>query len=227
MSGPFYDIAVSNPNYDESIFDIGFPENPYEWKSLPANFSNGKLSIAGHPVMEDWEKPYMKALANIATSNGGIVLEIGFGLGLSASYIQQKEIEKHIIIEANTQVFEKLKKFSQNARIPIKPILGFWQEEIKSFADESIDGILFDAYALSDEEFECHFPFFKHAYRMLKKNGIFTYYSSEVENFSSFHMEYLQSAGFKHIEKEVCHVSPPKDCLYWNSKNIMVPIIRK
>jgi guanidinoacetate N-methyltransferase len=227
MPGPFYAIAVSNPNYDKSIFDIGFPDNPYDWKSLPATFANGKLSIAGHPVMEDWERPYMKALANVATLNGGTVLEIGFGLGLSASYIQENKIEKHIIIEANTTVFEKVKNFAQNARIATVPVLGFWQEEITSFPDESIDGILFDAYALSEEEFECHFPFFKHAYRILKNNGIFTYYSSEVEKYSSFHLEYLQSAGFKNIAQEICQVSPPEDCLYWNSETIMVPIIRK
>jgi len=227
MSDSFYEIAVSNPNYNRSIFDIDFPKNPYDWKSIPAVFSDGKLSIAGHPVMEDWERPYMKSLAKTASLNGGTVLEIGFGLGLSASYIQENDIEKHIIIEANSFVFEKVKKFVKNARSEVKPILGFWQEEINSFPDESIDGILFDAYALTKEEFECHFPFFKHAHRILKKNGIFTYYSSEVDNFSNFHLKHLHLAGFKNISKEICKVSPPTDCLYWNSKTIMVPIIRK
>ena len=227
MYGPFYEIATTNPNYDKSIFKIGFPKNPNDWKLCPAKFSKGKLSIAGHPVMEDWERPYMESLADVATSKGGVILEVGFGLGISASYIQTKNIKKHIIIEANSDVFEKVKKFAQTAKTKIEPILGFWQEVVKSFSDQSIDGILFDAYALSEEEFECHFPFFKHAYRLLKKNGIFTYYSSEVDNFSDFHIKQLQLAGFMNIKKRLCQVDPPKDCLYWNSKTIMVPIVNK
>jgi len=227
MISPFYEIATSNPNYNKSIFEIGFPKNPYDWKSIPAIFSQGKLSIAGHPVMEDWERNYMESLANVATINGGIVLEIGFGLGLSASYIQQQTIEKHIIIEANADVFENVKKFVQSAHTEVVPIMGFWQDEVQSFPDESFDGILFDAYALCEDEFECHFPFFKHAHRLLKKDGIFTYYSSEVDDFSPFHLEQLRLAGFNSIEKSICRVDPPKDCLYWNSKTILVPIIRK
>jgi len=43
---------------------------------------------------------------------------------------------------------------------------------IPSITDESIDGILLDTYLASveDEKFYC-FPFFKHAYRVLKKGG--------------------------------------------------------
>ena len=45
--------------------------------------------------MESWEKPYMEALADVATRNGGRVLEVGFGLYLSANGVQAHEIVEH------------------------------------------------------------------------------------------------------------------------------------
>ena len=48
---------------------------------MKAKASGGKLNIMDHPVVDDWDEPYMAKLASVATRNGGIVLEIGFGLG--------------------------------------------------------------------------------------------------------------------------------------------------
>jgi hypothetical protein len=155
---------LSNPNYDDALLKIGFPDQPSDWKKIPAVFSEGKLSIAGHPVMEDWEDSYMQELAHIATSNGGVILELGFGLGLSANYIQQQPIDKHIIIEANEDVFVKLEEFAKSAAHEVEPRFGLWEEVVPSIPDESIDGILFDTYPLSEEQPECEIPFFEHAY---------------------------------------------------------------
>jgi len=220
---------LSNQNYDEALFKIGAVK-PSDWKKKPAIFSDGKLSIAGHPVMEDWEDSYMQELAQIATSNGGVILELGFGLGLSANYIQQQPIDKHIIIEANEEVFAKLEEFAKNATYEVEPRLGLWEEMLPSIPDESIEGILFDTYSPNfenEEQFECEFPFFEHAYRILKKGGVFTYYSSEVSDFSPQHLQLLQTAGFSNIEKKICAVNTPDDCLYWKSKTMIAPIVKK
>ena len=40
------------------------------------------------PVMMDWEDSLMSASAAYVTQNGGDILEIGFGMGISASFIQ-------------------------------------------------------------------------------------------------------------------------------------------
>src|SRR3990172_7148878 len=84
---------------------IGFDGLKNNWQAAEAEKSTDSLEICGHPVMERWEESYMKDLAEIATRHGGKVMEIGFGLGISAAFIQQHPIEEHVIVEANRDVF--------------------------------------------------------------------------------------------------------------------------
>ena len=216
--------------YDNALFSID-SIHPKDWKEQPAIFSEGKLSIAGHPVMQDWEQPYMQELAQIASSNGGVILELGFGLGLSATCIQEQSIEQHIIIEANKDVFTKLEKFAAKAQHQVVPLFGLWEEVISSIEDESIDGILFDTYITCFENADQftyeYFPFFEHAYRVLRKGGVFTYYSSEVADFSPDHYQFLKKTGFTSIEKRVFPMNPPADCLYWKNDTMIAPVIKK
>lgn len=66
-------------------------EDRAEWVGIKADLTEERLDIDGHPVMQSWEAPYMASLAAVATRNGGRVLEVGFGLGLSAGAIQSVE----------------------------------------------------------------------------------------------------------------------------------------
>lgn len=207
---------------------IGFADEWRSWQDAPAQLSQGKLEIQGHPVMEDWETPYMEELAAIATQNGGRVLEVGFGLGISATYVQSHPIGEHVIIEANRDVFERLTAFARSARHTVTPWFGFWQDVVPQLDTVSFDGILFDTYPLQAAEVHTnHFPFFQHAYRLLKPGGVLTYYSDEVTELSPPHIATLQAAGFQEISYKVCPVTPPTTCLYWTSHTIIAPIIRK
>jgi len=211
---------------------IGFPNTPSLWNKSPAVYNKHTLKIAGHPVMEDWEQGYMELLAKIATSRGGTVLELGYGMGLSAKAIQQHDISTHLIVECHPDVIAKAVK---DLRQPIEDnrvhiLSGFWQEIIPLLADESVDGILFDTYPLKEEEIHSnHFSFFKDAYRMLKASGVLTYYSDEVSDYSAPHLNKLLQAGFRreNIHSQICDVNPPKDCEYWQDKTILAPIIYK
>jgi guanidinoacetate N-methyltransferase len=206
--------------------DIGF-KGRKSWKTAAARLSKHSLTIEGHPVMEDWEDGYMSTLASIATSNGGVVLEIGYGMGISAKYIQKFGTDLHIIIEANHEVYTFLDKFAKKYK-SVQPIFGFWEEVTSSLPEGSIDGILFDTYPMkSDEVHENHFPFFKEAFRLLRSGGILTYYSDEIDCFSENHLKALKKAGFSRIEKFICDVAPPPDCVYWKSSTILAPIVQK
>src|SRR5436309_2470867 len=89
---------------------IGFPENKEDWSKADAVYDEHTLRIAGHPVMEDWEITYMENLADIAAAKGGTILELGFGLGLSAKAIQAHNIDTHYIIECHPDVIARCVK---------------------------------------------------------------------------------------------------------------------
>lgn len=201
-----------------------------DWLTAPAVFSEHKLEILGCAVMEDWESQYMKELAEIASVNGGTILEIGFGMGISGQFIQEHNIKKHIIVEANEQVAVKARAFAKSAAHETVVLEGLWQNVIDQIPDGSVDGVLFDAYPLTEEElYQSHFFFFGAAHCKLRGGGVLTYYSGEIETFGKVHTQKLIEAGFliDNIKGRIIEVNPPEDCEYWKAKTIMAPIIKK
>lgn len=197
---------------------------------LIMQFPKGKKQLTNQ-IMQKWETPYMKQLAKIATSEGGQVLEVGFGMGISAGFIQEsKKIDSHTVIECHPLVIasakKKFPKAIQTKRMRI--LKGFWEDVTKTLPDKSFDGILFDSCPLDKEvEFFQFFPFFKEAFRLLKDDGTFTYFSDEPKIISTEHKKLLKKAGFKDIKFKVSPVNPPRDCMYWKHKTIVAPIIKK
>jgi guanidinoacetate N-methyltransferase len=211
----------------QSRVAIGFPEREL-WRNAPCVLDSQSLKILGHPVMENWETPYMKELARVATREGGIVLEVGYGMGISARFIQTHSIEHHLIIEANDSIAKTLSEFAKDAPNPVTALPGFWEDVTPHIQSGSISGILFDTYPLRKEEIHSnHFAFFREAYRLLKEGGVLTYYSDESSDFSPEHRAALVSAGFEDIEYTLCEVNPPPECLYWQENKLLVPIIHK
>jgi guanidinoacetate N-methyltransferase len=213
-------------NNDEKI--INFEKK--DWKGAPAEFSDHQLKIFGFEVMDDWETPYMEVLAEIACTKGGTILELGYGMGISAKFIQQHPIKKHIIIEANKEVADLARKFASESKIETIVLEGFWEEKINEVSDDSVDGILFDTYPLEERElYQNHFNFFPYAFAKLKPGGIFTYYSDEVAGLSDVHIKTLEKSGFKreNMHGRVVSVKPPSDCEYWKTDTIFAPIVTK
>ena len=199
-------------------------------KELVMFFKKDGIQIKNQ-IMQKWETPYMEQLANIATLRGGDILEVGYGMGISAGFIEKSpKIKTHAIIECHPVMIANLKKrFSQQIQEGRVIILeGFWEDVVKRIPKETFDGILFDSCPLDKEvEFFQFFPFFKEAARLLKSNGVFTYFSDEASSISEPHQCELKEAGFTDIRFEICHVEPPKDCIYWKHKTIVAPIIKK
>lgn len=215
-----------------------------EWTTIQEEFDGDRLDIDGHPVMQSWEKPYMASLASVAVSNGGRVLEVGFGLGLSADVIQSNEIvTEHIILEANTNVFARLQKYAQTSKRPVTPIgPALWQDSLESIADESLDGVLYDTYPLNKEEQHVHqFEFLKRIRRKMKRGAILTYcnltsigvlkgrYEDWSELFDETQLPHLLECGWKReeISFETAPTNPDDDCEYYSHDSALVPILKK
>jgi guanidinoacetate N-methyltransferase len=210
------------------------------WSGEKTKLTEDILEIAGHPVMERWETPYMNALAEIATSKGGDVLEVGFGMGISAGFVQQNTINSHTIIEANDNVYEKLCLFAKDAKNTVIPKKGLWQDVVATLEEKSFDGILYDTYPLSEEDMHQHqFSFLKNAYKLLKDDGVLTYcnltswgnlrgkYETDKEFFELSQLPHLKEIGFSNIEYKTISVTPDESCKYYQHATIVAPVIRK
>lgn len=203
----------------------------HNWLNTAPIFNEKEILIHSYQVMQRWEDNYMKSLAAVATSQGGKILEVGFGMGISAGYIEKsKKIQSHVVIECHPAILANAKKMFKKriAGGGMKILKGFWEQVAPTLPANSFDGILFDSCPLdSGVEFFQFFPFFKEAFRLLKDNGFFTYFSDEARSISPRHMRELRKAGFKNIQYKLCKVNPPKTCEYWKHKTIVVPIVRK
>jgi protein arginine N-methyltransferase 2 len=69
------------------------------------------LDNQGAPVMMEWEREIMRASADVLlpTVGKGRVLNIGFGMGIIDGYLQDRNPESHVIVEAHPAVIKKMK----------------------------------------------------------------------------------------------------------------------
>jgi guanidinoacetate N-methyltransferase len=88
--------------------------------------NSDNIYIAGEPdksVMMEWETPLMKKHAEVVTKNGGDILEIGFGMGISSNFIHQSGVKSHTIIELKKDIYQKaLEWYNSEEYKPIREI---------------------------------------------------------------------------------------------------------
>ena len=94
-----------------------------------------------YKVMMEWEKPYMEALIDMLCPFGD-VLEIGFGLGYSATQIQKYNIKSHTIIENNPEVIKIAKEWAKLQPNKVVIVEGSWQDCLKNLG--KFDSFFFD-----------------------------------------------------------------------------------
>lgn len=103
------------------------------------SFSEGKLVDSdSKAIMMAWEKPLMEAHAKAICSGGGHILNIGFGMGLVDTAIQQYSPVTHTIVEAHPEVYERMLRTGWGEKNNVKIIFGRWQDNLSQ--PESYDG---------------------------------------------------------------------------------------
>jgi len=105
----------------------------------------------GTQVMNRWEDDLMRRKAEWVSYNRGDVLELGFGMGISANYIQSCDVKSHTICEIHPQVISNLNTWSKN-KDNVNVLEGDWYDNIDQMT--KYDGVLFDTHL------DGHYAFF-------------------------------------------------------------------
>jgi predicted O-methyltransferase YrrM len=205
------------------------PPIEQEWKSSRAEVNGSSLIIQGQQVMQEWERPLMHAMAGIVTETHGDVLEIGFGMGISATAIQDRQVRSHTIVECNEEVIKGLDVWRKRyPRRDIRLVEGKWQDVVPALG--FFDAILFDTYPIDEEEYREAVlnsitfaePFVEAAAGILRDGGVFTYYTNEIDSLSRRHQRllfrYFQSVTLSVVRQ----LAPPADCNYWWADSMAV-----
>lgn len=131
----------------------------------------------GFEVMMEWERPIMERSAEMITVNGGDVLNVGFGMAIIDTAIQQFDIDTHTIIEAHPQVVKKAKAWAADKKdVRIFPTR--WQDALTLDGPDRIgpfDGIYFDTLMPP------MIPFLRETPRLLKDGGVLTFFQMMLQ----------------------------------------------
>jgi hypothetical protein len=105
----------------------------------------GKNNIPENTVMHNSEAGIMKTFADFVTQNGGHILEIGFGMHISADFIQSNpNILSHTIIEVHPTQYQRALEWA-NDKSNVNIILGDWVD-ILPIENIKFNGILHDTH---------------------------------------------------------------------------------
>jgi len=157
-------------------------------------------------VMMDWEDAVMKKSADYVCKGGGDILEIGFGMGISASYIQANSINSHVIVENHPQIIDKAKAWAAD-----KPNVTIIEDDWYSIKDSlsTYDGIFYDTFG--DENMDK----FKAALNNLTNTGCKVTWWNSVSGESNYY-------NITGVTYEAIEVSPPSNC-YFNYNTYYLP----
>ncbi len=201
----------------------------HNWGTSRARYNDTQLVIEDQQVMQAWERPLMQAMADVVTETHGDILEVGFGMGISATYIQERDVRSHTIIEYNDDVVATCQQWmSRYPERDIRLMHGKWQDVVDQL--ETYDGVFFDAYPLSEDEFQRAIlnsitfaeAFFSTAAALLRSGGIFTYFTSEIDSLSRRHQRLIFKYFSSFTLSVVRSLVPPDDCNYWWADSMAV-----
>jgi hypothetical protein len=153
---------------------------PYKDQKLTYSSDGRLLDEYGNAVLMEWERPIMKKSAELVCRNGGKVLNVGFGMGIIDSYIQEKNISEHWIIEPHKDVYKKMFDDGWHLKPKVKILFGDWQWYFKYLP--MFDGIYFDTWEDNGGDF------LMKVRSILKENGIFSYFNNPREDEKGLHM---------------------------------------
>jgi spermidine synthase len=135
-------------------------------------YLKGDLEIP-EMVMHMGLSQFEEKSVEIITQNGGDILEIGFGMGISANSIISKNISSYTCVEINDYIFQNAQSWS-NGKNNVSIIQDSWENFLTTTTNK-YDAVYCDF--LNWEEYE---EFYEKSKNVLKTNGIISTYGLGV-----------------------------------------------
>ena len=173
-----------------------------KFKDTILTFEDDKIvTDDGRSVMMKWEVPIMEKNAEYICESKGDILEIGFGMGICADFIQAQEVNSHTIVEIHPQIIEKLKIWAED-KDNVIIVEGDWNS-VDGL--ETYDGIFLDTY--KDDSID-DFKLF--ASNRANAGAKITYWNNLEKDYDYF--------NYGNLEYEKISISPDSNH-YTNIKN--------
>lgn len=190
-------------------------------------------STLKHQIMMEWEKPYMEACIQKLEPFGD-VLEIGFGLGYSATEIQKYQIKSYTVIECDIDTYERALIWKKKYNHTINVIHDRWENIYHSLP--KFDCIFFDDFDIKTLELCKKDPytpcrninFIEKIKNNLKKYSKFSFYCAINEkNEELYKKQWNNTLKFylKKIDFEKYEINVPKNCKYIVDQSLYCPLI--
>ena len=157
-------------------------------------------------VMMDWEDPLMSASAAYVCENGGDILEIGFGMGISAGYMHSHSISTHTIIENHPNIIPKAQAWALN-KSNVTVITGSWYDVKDSLS--TYDGIFYDTFG--DENMK---NFSSSLSSLTKSNTKVTWWNNNTDETNFY--------SIPNVTYQAVTIDPPTNS-YFNSTTYYLP----
>ena len=152
-------------------------------------------------VMMDWEAPLMSASAAYVCQNGGDILEIGFGMGISADYIQSHSITSHTIIENHPAIIPKAKAWA-SGKSNVTIVTGSWYDVKDDLP--TYNGLFYDTWGDDDMQY-----FSSSLSSLVKEGGVVTWWNN-LEEKNNFY-------NIPNVDYQQYSVNPPTNNYFNNT----------
>ncbi|SCU94286.1 LADA_0G07668g1_1 [Lachancea dasiensis] len=134
-------------------------------------------------VMMDWETDIMRLACETmfqhhdATADGPVVLNIGFGMGIIDTFIQDRQPAKHYICEAHPDVLKHMREQGWHEKPNVVILSGRWQETLSKLLDEG--SVFFDAiyYDTFSEHYADMLDLYDTIVGLIKPDGVFSFFN--------------------------------------------------
>jgi len=186
----------------------------------------------GADIMMEWEREIMRDAAELICQNGGDILNVGFGMGIIDSYIEEHRPRTHWIIEAHPEVQKKMIADGWLQKPHVRCIFKPWQEVIYHLP--KFDGIYFDTWDDHQDNFD------RNVHNLLKEDGIFSFFNNPAQSqrykdgepgfyIKEHHSEILEQHCNIDFVHKIIETDIPEGLDYWSSTNKSYhhPIITK